>query len=340
MQQSFCQGIYTCKKSIGKPLGSHAALQRSAGALQQRPHQAGPPLLRDAWEPEGEWVSRGQPLFSLRIHSGQPQFPLPAFLYPRRARRLSCPRPPALGAGKGRQGHGPFPFLPQQQKAAAGSPSGETGVPGRPATIRLLPGAPPTGSSWPGCGYLLLRERAGALLTRPLFCQGKQLEGEGRRSHPSLRTKLQPPPGQKFAAGQGRSHLPVPDTDLCNRTLCTESRSSRFLVTGRGMLYLPAPNIASARGPFIARPTACPAAPATAGGRGQVGALQPARLRRASRAVLEPAGATPRGTGETRPTQLRAKACAGETVGPVLKRWWSAAACSRRGICSCCLIGR
>lgn len=51
MQQSFCQGIYTCKKSIGKPLGSHAVLQRSAGALQQRPHQAGPPLLRDAWEP-------------------------------------------------------------------------------------------------------------------------------------------------------------------------------------------------------------------------------------------------------------------------------------------------
>lgn len=109
------------------------------------------------------------------------------------------------------------------------------------------------------------------------------------------------------------SRLPVPATDLCSRTLCTESRSSRFLVTGRGMLYLPAPNIAGANGPFIARPAAaCPAALRSAGGRRQVGALQPARLRRTSRAVLEPAGAAPRGTGEARPTQLGTAACAAE----------------------------
>lgn len=68
--------------------------------------------------------------------------------------------------------------------------------------------------------------------------------------------------------------VPAAGTDLCSRTLCTESRSSRFLVTGRGMLYRPAPNIAAARGPFIA--AARPAAPGIAAGRGQVGAPPPA----------------------------------------------------------------
>lgn len=242
--------------------------------------------------------ARGQPLFPSALAAGSP-----SSLCPRRARRLRCPRPPVPGTGEA--GTQTLSLPAAATKGCRGEP---LRVPECPAAVRLLPGAPPTGSSSLGCGYLVLRGGARALLTPPLLCQGKQSESEGRRSHPSLRTKLQLLPAAKFAAGQRRSRLPFPATDLCNRTLCTESRSSRFLVTGRGMLYLPAPNIASARGPFIARPTACPAAPGTAGGRGQVGALQPARLRRASRAVLEPAGATPRGTGEARPTQLRTAA--------------------------------
>lgn len=81
--------------------------------------------------------------------------------------------------------------------------------------------------------------------------------------------------------------VPAAGTDLCSRTLCTESRSSRFLVTGRGMLYRPAPNIAAARGPFIA--AARPAAPGIAAGRGQVGAPPPAPAAPPARPLRPPA---------------------------------------------------
>lgn len=55
--------------------------------------------------------------------------------------------------------------------------------------------------------------------------------------------------GEAIPGSSAPGHAaPRAGTDLCSRTLCTESRSSRFLVTGRGMLYLPAPNIGTAGG--------------------------------------------------------------------------------------------
>lgn len=104
--------------------------------------------------------------------------------------------------------------------------------------------------------------------------------------------------------------VPAAGTDLCSRTLCTESRSSRFLVTGRGMLYRPAPNIAAARGPFIA--AARPAAPGIAAGRGQVGAPPPAPAAPPARPPAPPAGAAPRGAkGSAAQERVRAVAAGG-----------------------------
>lgn len=171
----------------------------------------------------------------------------------------------APGEGEGRRGLGPFHFLPRQQKAAARSPSAEPGAraPPLPAPLSL---------------------RAG--LRR------------GARSPPQPpepgEEAAKPPAAEPRRDGTAPASRPRPAADLCSRTLCTESRSSRFLVTGRGMLYLPAANIAPARGPLIARL----AAPGTAGGRQRAGGNP------SSRPPPPPRPSSPRirrGAGEARP---------------------------------------
>lgn len=151
---------------------------------------------------------------------------------------------------------------------------------------------PQLGGAWRGAATSPRRLRRAALTcVRPRRrprgksrAPGRPEPGEAEGKVP--RPVLPPASATKGERGAGAcrardvTSLPVPvlvpaaGTDLCSRTLCTESRSSRFLVTGRGMLYRPAPNIAAARGPFIA--AARPAAPGTAAGRGQVGAPPPA----------------------------------------------------------------